>query len=491
MLPVVSVGQMREMEKETFKKQNISSFDLMVYVGQEIFKKYKSLRSDKKMLILAGTGNNGGDALVFGEQAHMNNHQVKAYIIGDSSKQSKESLAMTKRYIEKAIPITHIKSISDWDEHKEVIESFDLLVDGLFGIGLDRPVSGLYERVIEDINQMHKNTISIDVPSGLHANNGCIMGVCVKNTSVYTIQAIKQGLVLEDAKDVIKDLYIVDANMEKASSNSWLQREVICPPKRKANSHKYHYKNVLTIGGQKGVMGAITLAGLSALRSGAGLSTIATNKEYIDYAIVPSPELMVEEISNSESLQKILRKKDAVLFGLGMREITPFDQMVFQELVKFGGPLVLDASALLLVKSNKILPNKRVVLTPHYGEFAKLMGISVAELKTNPMNYIEEFLRLYPYELILKGPTTIYATKDRVIFLDQGTPALAKAGSGDVLAGIVLTYVARDLPIEQAVLLHMLAGKKAEENLHTESVFASDLIKQIPSIYQIYTKEEL
>ena len=491
MLRVVNVEQMRAIEERTFDKQNIRSFDLMVHVGKEMYSTYKVNHNHDDILVIAGTGNNGGDALVFGEQAHLDGHKVMAFLIGDANKQSKESLAMTKRYTEKGIPLKRIVNQVEWDQEKHHILDYDLLIDGLFGIGLDRAVTGLYKEVINSINQMHKAVISMDVPSGLHADTGIIMGDCIRNTHVFTVHAIKQGLILEDAVDVVKDLSIIDVNMEDISSNMWLETSFYGPPKRKANSHKYHYKNVLTIGGQKGVMGAITLAGISALRSGVGLSTIACKEDLINATIVPYPELMVEGIKDQDSLRNIKKKKDAVLFGLGMRDIGKFEQMVFTELCDFDCPLVIDAAGIQLLKAHPVIKSKRIVLTPHYGEFARFMDVEVKDLKENLIDYVKKFLSAYPYELILKGPTSIYANKDKIIFLNQGTKALAKAGSGDVLAGIVLTYLARDLPLEQAVLLHMLAGREAERSLHTESVLASDIIEKIPSIYKRYKEEEL
>jgi len=486
---VVSIAQMRTMEKATFEKQDLSPFDLMVFVGQRIYMEYKKRREHESYCILAGTGNNGGDALVFGEQAFHDGKKVQAYIVGDPKRQTSESLSMTKRYQEKQIPIHFVRSLEDWKKISSDLEEVELFVDGLFGIGLDREITGLYKEVIEDINDKNANLLSIDVPSGLHADTGKIMGVSIQQTTVYTVQAIKQGLLLEDAKDVIKDLVVVDAKMEEVEALAWYTSHFENPQKRRNNSHKYHYKNVLTIGGQPGVMGAITLAGYSALVAGAGLSTVATNASYYDLLISPYPELMYEQIKDVTSLKNLLIKKNGVLFGLGMRKIGDFENMVFDTLRKEEVPLVLDAAALSLLKDKKSMQNKRVIATPHYGEFAKLMDISVKTLKENIFHYVDLFVSTYSCELILKGPSTIYANKDKRLIINQGSPALAKAGSGDVLAGIVLTYLARDLPLEHAILLHMYAGTEAEKKGHTESLLASQLIKEIPSVYRYYEKE--
>ena len=160
-----------------------------------------------------------------------------------------------------------------------------------------------------------------------------------------------------------------------------------------------------------------------------------------------------------------------------------------KDTVYYSGPYIvkaniLDASGILMLKHNMKRHNRRTIITPHYGEFSKLMEVEVEEIVNDPLKYIKKCIETYDCEVILKGPSTIYATKDKTLYINQGTPALAKAGSGDVLAGICLTYAARNLPIEQGILVHMLAGQKARELLHEESVLANHIIDQIPNIYK-------
>lgn len=487
---VVTIDEMRKIEAQTFEEKSMTPFDLMVSVGEAMYDTYKKELNQNHILIVCGVGNNGGDALVFGEQAFLEGKQVDVLIIGEKRNQSKESLVMSKRYLEKGISLTYINTFEELKKKVETIKHFEIIIDGLFGIGLDREVSGIYEVVINWINQQNKDVLAIDVPSGLHANTGTIMGVSVNATYTYTVEAIKQGLLLEDAMDVVGEIYVINVNMAKIKNEKYYMNHFSNPPKRSHNSHKYHYKNVLTIGGQAGVMGAITMAGYSALVSGAGLSTVATNKLHEHQMIQVYPELMYEVFSSKEELKEILVKKDAVLFGLGMRKITAFEEMVFDEITKLELPLILDASGMLLLKQKNSVKNKRIIITPHYGEFAKLMDISVKELKEDFLKYIHQCIKKYSCEIVLKGPSTIYATKEKIIYLDQGTPALAKAGSGDVLAGILLTYLARNLDIEQGILLHMLAAQRASKEKHMESVLASDIINHIPTIYKRYDKEE-
>ncbi len=488
---VVTTLEMRKMEKQTFEEQNITPFDLMMKVGQTMYKRYKKDLNLDNMIILCGVGNNGGDALVLGEQAFLDGKQVETYIIGENHHQSKESLAMSKRYEEKGMLLTYIHTLEELKKNIGSIDDINIIVDGLLGIGLDREVDGVYAEIINWINTLNKKVLSIDLPSGLHADTGKIMGVSVNATYTYTVEAIKQGLLLEDAMDVVGEIHVIHVDMANIINEKYYVNSFMSPPKRSHNSHKYHYKNVLTIGGQPGVMGAITMAGYSALVSGAGLSTVATNVNNEDNMIQAYPELMYEVFSTKEELKNILYKKDAILFGLGMRKITAFEEMVFDEITNTELPLILDASGMLLLKQKTNIQNKRVIITPHYGEFAKLMDISVVELKKDLVKYVKQCIVEYGCEIVLKGPSTIYATKENMIYLNQGTPALAKAGSGDVLAGILLTYLARNFDIQQGILLHMLAAQRASKEKHIESVLASDIIMNIPIIYSQYDEEEI
>lgn len=481
---VVTVKEMQEIEKLTCQKQKITPFELMVKAGKNIYLAYKkSYQTYKNILLVCGTGNNGGDALVFGEEAIKDQKNVYVLMVGSKSKQSESSLLMTRRYQEKNIPITYVEQEKEFQKFIEKLSKIDVIIDGLFGIGLSRNIEGIYEQVILWINRQQQQIISIDCPSGLHADSGKVMNISVIADKTYTIEAYKQGLIINDGLDCSKEVEIIQAGMEMIDYQKYMFNQFNYLSNRKHNSHKYHYKSVITIGGQIGVMGALTLAGKSALVSGAGLSTIATNEEHHEHFIRTVPEIMYETISKSEDIDKLLYKKDAILFGLGIKKITEFEKMIYHKIIQSEKPLILDASGILLLKNKAKRNNKRTIITPHYGEFSKLMEVEVEDISNDPLTYIKKCIDIYDCEVILKGPSTIYATQNKVLYINQGTPALAKAGSGDVLAGICLTYVARNLPIEQGILLHMLAGQHAVLIKHEESVLASDIIEHIPHIY--------
>lgn len=485
MFQVLLVEEIRKIEYKTMQNQSINSFDLMRRAGKKIYEKHKTLYLNKQnYLIISGIGNNGGDALVFGEQAYLDNNNVYALIIRNSSELSKSSLSMINLYQEKDIPIKIIDNQEDFYNAINQFNHIDTIIDGLFGIGLSRNVEGLYAEVISWINNQKQQIISIDCPSGLHVDTGKIMNTSVKADITYTVEAYKQGLLINDGLDCTKQIKIVDVGMDKIDFNKYLYHYQSTMLKRKHNTHKYDYKSVIVIGGQIGVMGALTLAGKSALVSGAGLSTVATKKEYQAHYVRSVPEIMYEIIENKEQLSELLYKKDAILFGLGIKKITPFEEMIFDEIIRTEKPLILDAAGILLLKSKKKRNNQRTIITPHYGEFAKLMDITTDDISLDPLKYIDQCIKTYDCEVVLKGPSTIYATKEKILYLNEGTPALAKAGSGDVLAGIILTYTARKLPIEEAISIHMIAGQLAKEQKHEESLLATDIIDQIPNVYK-------
>lgn len=482
---VLSVEEMRDIENKTIHMQQLTPFELMRKAGRRIYETHaKKYPKSAKFLLICGIGNNGGDALAFGEEAVKHNHQVHAVIIRDFLQQSPSAVMMTDIYQQKNMSIDFVDHKQDFYDIVKHLNDVDVIVDGLFGIGLSRDIHGLFEDVIKWMNKQKHMIISIDCPSGLNANTGEIMNVSVISDITYTIEAYKQGLIMNDGLDCYKSIEVVDVGMEKMNTHKYLMDKLIPKPPRKHHSHKYDYKSVLTIGGQIGVMGALTLAGKSALVSGAGLSTIATNEMYHHHFIRTVPEIMYETISDKNQLKILFHKKDAILFGLGLKEITDFEMMVYDEIIKLNQPLILDGAGMLLLKNKKKRSNSRTIITPHYGEFAKLMETKVEDIKEQPLKYINQCIEEYHCEVVLKGPSTIYATKDKILFLNQGSPALAKAGSGDVLAGIILTYASQDLPIDQAILLHMFAGKKAESIKHIDSILANDIIDQIGNVYK-------
>lgn len=485
MYQVLLKEEIRKIELKTLENQHITSFDLMRRAGKRIYEVHKN-RCPKKQnyLIISGIGNNGGDALVFGEEAIKNNNNVFAIVVRDSNELSKSLIYMIDLYREKNIPIIIVDSKKDFDGAMKQIKNIDTIIDGLFGIGLSRGIEGLYFEIISWMNQQNQQIISIDCPSGLQANTGKIMNIAVRSDITYTIEAYKQGLLINDGLDCSHEIEVVDVGMEKIDYKKYIYHYQNLIPKRKHHTHKYDYSNVITIGGQKGVMGALTLAGKSALVSGVGLSTVATNQAYQDHYVRSVPEIMYETIEDQKQLLELLQKKDAILFGLGIKKITPFEKMIFDVITQIDQPLILDAAGILLLKDLKHRNNTRTIITPHYGEFAKLMEVDVKEIILNPLNYIDQCIDKFRCEVVLKGPTTIYATKEKILYLNEGIPALAKAGSGDVLAGIILTYVARKLPIEEAISLHMIAGNLAMKHKHEESVLASDVIDQIPNVYK-------
>ena len=221
MKQVVTIKEMQEMEKKTFVKQNITPFDLMIKVGQAMFKIYNEQYQKNHLIIIAGTGNNGGDALVFGEQAFLDGKHMEAIMIGDQKNQSDESLSMTKRYLEKGISFTIVNDFDTFLKQVEKNSNIEMIVDGLLGIGLTRNVTGLYEEVINWINAQKATILSIDIPSGLHPETGQIMGASVRANITYTVEAIKQGMLLEDAMDVVGKIEVIDVDMVKIENNKY------------------------------------------------------------------------------------------------------------------------------------------------------------------------------------------------------------------------------------------------------------------------------
>ncbi|MFW6319657.1 MAG: NAD(P)H-hydrate dehydratase [Bacillota bacterium] len=482
MNPVLSPQCMQTYDDITAKKENITSFELMTRAAKKLKAQFVKDYSDAetRILILAGLGNNGGDGMMMGHFLKEDGYHVSLYCVGDPKSMREEAKEALTRYD----TYETINAKEDIKALKQSISDADIVIDALFGLGLSRDIEGIFHDVITTLNTLSITVLSLDFPSGIDPYSGRILGVAVQANHTYIIQSYKYGNLLTDALDYHGKQTLVDIGIEITSSKSTLLESRTILSKlahRKHNSHKYDYGSVLIVGGSKTMMGAPNLSALAALRSGAGLVTIAYDEATFKYRVMPAMEIMHTYYKTGD-IQDILEKTHALAFGMGLGKNNDAHKQTLKTLLKTSIPLVIDADGLYyysLIKDD-ITHNKPVVLTPHLGELLQLLELDKATFYQSWVDHVKSFVKKYNVILLLKGPVSVVITNNHMAFSTYGNPGMATAGSGDVLTGILASRIAQTDDVLDAVkeglVLHGLAGDIASKNTNPMSVIASDII---------------
>lgn len=466
------------LEKLAMNTQNIPARSLMERAGQAALAYLQELWPKAKTIgILCGRGNNGGDGYALALLAQKAGYTV---LIGDEGPTitAKDPAAFyQKRCLELAIkhfPLTQ----STWP-------TVDLWVDALLGIGLERAVEGLYRTTIQKLNQQTAPILSLDCPSGLDSAHGAVMGIAVQASATITFIGLKVGLLTGvgpsycgytrcDHLGLPENIYQdVTPTLMRLEYNR--QKPLLAP--RLAHAHKGDFGHVLVIGGDEGMPGAPILAADAAYSSGAGLVTVATRPQHVLAVSARRPEALVYGIENAKQLKPLLARADVIVLGPGLGQST-WSEELFQAALKTTLPMIVDADALNLL-AQQPRENQRWLLTPHPGEAARLLNVSVAEIQADRLHAIKQLRHRYGGNVILKGAGSLIATAQEQLFVcSAGHPAMATAGMGDALSGVLAALVAQGLSLAEAaplgVYAHAYAGEKAASD-GKRSVLAMEL----------------
>ena len=377
-------------------------------------------------------------------------------------------------------------------------DSYSVIIDAVFGVGLSRKVEGRYRQVIEQMNRMRGTKFAVDIPSGLSATTGCILGCAFKADYTVTFQLKKIGLELSQGRTMAGRVIVPDIGISTDSicedqeivrtAGKDIYRKML--PDRPEDSNKGTYGRLLVIAGSKGMAGAAYLNAHAAYMTGAGLVRIYTssdNREILQ-TLLPEAVITTYEEYNKEELLSLLTWADGVCIGsgLGMSRLSEKILKTVIEYVKV--PCLIDADGLNLLAENKNYLNqmaeRRFVITPHMKEMSRLTGISVEELKADRIQILKDFSSRYRITCVLKDSRTLIASEEKGIRMNlTGNSAMAKAGSGDVLAGVISGWMVQGKEAEDAAELgtyiHGLSGDLAKFEKGVYSVMARDLIEYI------------
>jgi len=433
----------------------------------------------RNIVVVCGAGNNGGDGYVIARLAKAAGRNVRVLACTPPSELRGEAAVAARA----ASPGIQPFAAAD-------LAGADLIVDAVFGTGLTRPVEGVFRAVIEAINAAGAPVFAVDIPSGLSADTGSVLGAVVRATATVTFIGLKTGLFTGAGPDRAGRLFFRDlgaprsvyAKVESVAARIDLESVVALLPPRRRDAHKGDFGHVLVIGGDQGFAGAPRMAAEAAARTGAGLVTVATRPEHA--ALIPAarPELMARGISAPADLGPLLERADVVAIGPGLGQ-SDWSRALLARVMETRHALVLDADALNLLAAEPARSD-RWVLTPHPGEAARLLGTETAAVQADRLCAAAELQARYGGVAVLKGSGTIIAAGDRVPSIcSAGNPGMASGGMGDVLTGVIAGLLAqRFAPAVAArigVCLHAAAADAAAAKGGERGLLAGDLMPEI------------
>ena len=468
--------QIKAIEQFVIQHNIISGLMLMERAGQTVFEYIqRSHRMAKKIAIFCGSGNNGGDGYIVATLALQAGLNVCVYSVTDTAILQGDALTAYQQFIKVGGFVMPFQM-------DVVLDNTDFLIDALFGTGLSRIVTGKYKQAIHTINQSNIPVVSVDVPSGLNADTGDIMGCAVEADATVTFIGLKQGLFTGFAVQHVGEIVYASLNLPNAAwqtiSSSIMRVMPKSLPPRPRYAHKGNFGHVLVIGGDVGYSGAARLTGMAALRIGAGLVSIATHPENAVSMNVAYPELMCHGIASPEELLPLFEKASVIVIGTGLGQ-RDWGKSLFATALNSDKPMIVDADGLNFLVQ---LPQKKVnwILTPHVGEAARLLSSTTKEIQTNRFDAVQSLQQQYGGVVILKGAGTLVASENTIAISNTGNPGMASGGMGDVLAGVIAGLVAQGLPLEEAAQQgsygHGWAADEAVKYDGERGLCASDLL---------------
>jgi hydroxyethylthiazole kinase-like uncharacterized protein yjeF len=477
---IYTAEQVRDLDRRAIQELGIPGYELMTRAGHATLNALRALwPATRSITVLCGPGNNGGDGYVVARVARAQSLRVTVVSLGDP-----RSLAGDARRAFDDFAAAGGRC-EPWSG--AALES-DVIVDALFGTGLAREIGGEAASMIEAANASRRPIVSVDIPSGLHADTGKVLGVAVRAGLTVTFIGRKIGLYVGEGFDragtrVLDDLDVPAETYARATPVANLMGEDVVArtlPRRPRTSHKGAHGHVLVVGGGPGMPGAARLTGEAALRAGAGLVTVAVHPDNVG-VVAARPELMCVATRTSEDLLRALERATVVAIGPGLGQ-SEWAEGLLDAVLASGLPLVVDADALNLVAA---APRacEHWVLTPHPGEAARLLDSTTAEVQADRLRAAREIQARFRGSVVLKGAGSIVQSSAEPPYIcDRGNPGMAAGGMGDVLTGVIAGIAAQcgDLALaaRAGVFVHAQAGDLAAR-AGERGLLASDVLRQV------------
>lgn len=507
-MKIVSAAEMREIDRVTSERFGVPSLTLMENAGTAVADFVSSHHPRANRIgVICGKGNNGGDGFVVARKLHESGKQIKVLFIGESSDLRGDAAEMFRK-----LPILPIFARNSTELNAAAARSVfdaDLLLDAILGTGFRPPVRGLYAEAIHLLNSSTSPIIAVDIPSGVDADvHGSQTGSVARADGLVTFTAPRPAHIFGALTSGVTRIAPIGSPAEAITSSLRLnlitpQDIAPCVAPRRPDSNKGNFGHVLVVGGSLGKAGAAAMAGISALRAGAGLSTIATPKSVLSTVAGFHPEVMTEPLAetgvgtiSSQALslvQELARNKNVLAIGPGVSRNEDTVNFIRSLVTSAEIPIVLDADGLNAFAGNAAELNgkgRSLVLTPHPGEMARLLNTTIQAVQRDRINVARSFAREHQLILVLKGHRTLIAEPGGEVWVNTtGNPGMSTGGTGDILTGIVAGMTAQhphDLlqAVSAAVYLHGLAGDVAREATGEHSLIATDLLTALPEAFR-------
>ena len=499
----------RDIDKTTIKNYGIPGLILMENAGRAVSSVILSeFPKAKSVGIICGGGNNGGDGFVVARHLINSGKEVTTYLLKKSSDykgDAKTNLNSLKKITRKVKKLNN--NFSNFEKH-------DVIVDAIFGTGLDRNIEGKFKKTIEFINSRRTPCVSVDIPSGIDSNSSFPLGAAVKAKITVTFIMPKLGISIYPGLVYAGKLFVADISTPKILEKNILYELTTFRKVKKIlklrtkNTHKGSFGHTLIVAGSSGKSGAAWLSAHSAVRSGSGLVTLAVPKSIHQVFEEKTTESMTESIEDSgsgkfsidslEQLLKIIKNKSSLVIGPGISTSIKTKEFFLELLKKVKIPVVIDADGLNILSENLSTLKEikaPVILTPHPGEMGRLLGTNSKEVQENRINLSKSFSKKYKCWLILKGARTILATPEGKVFVNPtGNPGMASGGMGDVLTGILGSLLSQKYSVEESCILgtflHGLSADIISETKGQIGITATDVAETIPEAIKKVSLQE-
>ncbi|MEE4659826.1 MAG: NAD(P)H-hydrate dehydratase [Halieaceae bacterium] len=462
--------QTRELDRRAIEDCGIPGAILMSRAGRAAFDCIQQRWPEGcPLMIFCGTGNNGGDGFVVAALAAARRVPVTVIQVGDPERVRGDAAAARQAALDAGVdvrPFAGAPAIEDC-----------LVVDGLLGTGLSKPLQGEFRDAVAAINASGQPVLALDIPSGLCSDTGAVLGDAVVADATITFIGVKQGLLTGEAPGCVGELLYADlevpadvyAGITPGSQRLALENELEALPRLSPVAHKGHFGHALVVGGDLGMAGAAIMAAEAAGRCGAGLVSAATRAAHVPALVARQPEVMAHGVEARAGLEKLLAAASAVAVGPGLGKAAWGEQML-QLCLQSDCPLVVDADALNLLAADNAAsrpPRGDWILTPHPGEAARLLGCDTTRVQADRFAAARALQQRYQGVVVLKGSGTLVCDAEGVYVCTYGNPGMATGGMGDVLSGVLVGLLAQGLSLSAAarlgVCLHSAAADLAAE----------------------------
>lgn len=502
-MKVATVADITRIDELASSKYGVSQEVLMENAGASVARLVKEVAGARglSVAVVAGIGNNGGDGLVAARHLASEGADVVVFVVGEESKMSSLAKLNLERAARCGIPVESVKGEVGIEELRGALDYADVVVDAIFGVGLNRPVEGVFREAIEAVNDSGAIVVSVDIPSGVNGDTGQVMGAAVKADYTVTFGLPKPGLLLYPGAELAGEVYVARISYPRAlledESLAIETNDPLPVPPRRPDTHKGDYGKALFVAGSRRYLGAPLFASMSFLMAGGGYSRLATVASIVPHLASRASEVVYEGMletpggslsrENLERLLELSEWADIVAVGPGLTTEEETAQLVRELVARVKKPVIIDGDGLTAVSGELGVVKGRseaTVLTPHLGEMARLTGLSIEEIRRDRVGVLRRACRELKSYIVLKGAHTLIGTPEGRVYVNlTGNPGMAKAGSGDVLVGTIAAMYGLGFDLEESVrmgvFVHGMAGDLAAAK-GIDGVTASRIMRELP-----------